>query len=45
MGSDLSGKNKIKRKEDGEIMLERMIVVILTLFILIWVLAVGSYEF
>ena len=41
MGLDLSGKNKIKRKEDGEIMLEVMIVVILTLFILIWILAVG----
>ena len=41
MGLDLSGKNKIKRKEDGEIMLEGMIVVILTLFILIWILAVG----
>ena len=38
---DLSGKNKIKRKEDGEIMLEGMIVIIITLFILIWILAVG----
>lgn len=38
---DLVGKKQIKKNEIGEIMLEGMIVMIITLFIVIWLLAVG----
>lgn len=38
---DLDGKKYFEKNEKGEIMLEGMIVIIITLFILIWILAVG----
>ena len=38
---DLDGKKYFEKNEMGEIMLEGMIVIIITLFILIWILAVG----
>lgn len=38
---DLDGKKYFEKNEKAEIMLEGMIVIIITLFILIWILAVG----